>query len=47
MMPKTNDQNKLIRTAIYQNLLLWEITKSFLDIEATIKNSIKIDKLVS
>lgn len=35
MREKTN-QNKLVAVAVKQNLLLWEISKSFLDLEKKI-----------
>lgn len=33
---KQNGQNKLAELAIKQNLLLWQLSKSFLDIEKKI-----------
>jgi len=40
-MQKNKEQNKLTSLAIKQNLLLWQISQSFLDIEDKIKESIK------
>lgn len=39
-MSKLTDQNKLIKLAIQQNLLLWQLSKSFLDIEKKISKSV-------
>jgi len=43
-MSKETDQNKLNEICIKQNLLLWEMSKSFLEIEKKIAKSIKIYK---
>lgn len=40
-MSKDVDKNKLIQLSINQNLLLWQLSKSFLDIDKKIINSIK------
>lgn len=32
-MGKEVDQNKIVKLAVNQNLLLWQLSKSFLDIE--------------
>jgi len=41
-MEKGKEQNKLAELAIKQNLLLWQLSKSFLDIEKKIKSSTKV-----
>ena len=33
---KNRNKNKIVELAIKQNLLLWQVTKSFLDIEKKI-----------
>lgn len=40
-MGEKKNQNQLNEIAIKQNLLLWELSKSFLDIEKKIKQSQK------
>lgn len=40
-MSKDVDQNKLIELAVKQNLLLWQLSKSFLDLEKKIVSSVK------
>jgi len=39
-MSKMKDQNKLASLAIKQNLILWQLSKSFLDVEKRIINSL-------
>lgn len=39
-MAKATDQTKLAEMVIKQNLLLWQLTKSFLDIEKQLKKSL-------
>lgn len=39
-MGEKKNQNKLNEVAIKQNLLLWQLSKSFLDIEKKIKQSV-------
>jgi len=39
------NSNKLIRLAIKQNLLLWHLSKSLLDIDKKINDSIKSTNL--
>ena len=40
-MNKDVDQNKLVQLAINQNLLLWQLSKSLLDIDRKIKDSVQ------
>ena len=40
-MNKDEDQNKLVQLAINQNLLLWQLSKSLLDIDQKIKDSMQ------
>lgn len=40
-MNKDVDQNKLVQLAINQNLLLWQLSKSLLDIDQKIKDSMQ------
>lgn len=35
-MNRTSDQTKLVESAIKQNLLLWQLTTSFIDIDNTL-----------
>jgi len=43
MGEKKTKQNKLNELAIKQNLLLWQLSKSFLDVEKKIKVSLSTD----
>ncbi len=40
-MSKSKDRNQLNELAIKQNLLLWELSKSFLDLDKKIADSIQ------
>lgn len=40
-MSKDVDQNKLTELTVKQNLLLWQLSKSFLDLEKKIITSVK------
>jgi hypothetical protein len=42
-MHKGKDQNKLTSLAVKQNLLLWQISQSFLEVEKKIVDSLKIE----
>lgn len=43
MGEKKTKQNKLNELAIKQNLLLWQLSKSFLDVEKKIEVSLSAD----
>lgn len=40
-MSKDADQNKLAELVVKQNLLLWQLSKSFLDLDKKIINSVQ------
>jgi len=42
VMARGEDQNKLTALSIKQNLLLWQISQSFLDVEKKILKSVKV-----